>query len=154
MNSQHQEEAVAKSIWKWNQEAPVTRTHFWTLRKHGLFPMLMLALVYFVLRHHFHHPKAALIPLALGTIILLITLFIPSWLLHIKKAVFKLGMAAASVVSFLLLVPFFYVILGILRLFMSLSAKDPMQRRLDRNAHSYWKPRESSVTLNNLERQF
>ena len=50
----------------------------------------------------------------------------------------KLAHIVALALTWLLLMPFFYLCFAPARLILKLTGKDPMQRRFERNRRSYW----------------
>ncbi len=57
-------------------------------------------------------------------------------------------------VTWILLVPFFYIVFGTGRFFLKLRGKDPMRRKLDPEAESYWTPHQKLDIETRYHRQF
>jgi hypothetical protein len=58
------------------------------------------------------------------------------------------------VISYIILVVVYYLVLTPIGLIMRLTGYDPMQRRFDRGAKTYWSPREQDETTEQYFRQF
>jgi hypothetical protein len=92
--------------------------------------------------------------LAASSAIMLIGLIRPTalrwifvgWIL----AVFPIGW----LVSHLLLAAVFYLLFTPVGLLMRICGYDPMQRRIDRNAESYWKPRPTKADTERYFKQY
>lgn len=70
-----------------------------------------------------------------------------------------LGMIYATlpigiVVSYVILAATYYLVLTPIGLVLRLCGYDPMQRRFDRKAESYWVPREEDPSADHVFRQF
>ncbi len=57
-------------------------------------------------------------------------------------------------VTWILLVPFFYLVFGLGRFFLRLRGKDPMQRELDPACPTYWRPHQKLDIETRYHRQF
>ncbi len=57
-------------------------------------------------------------------------------------------------VTWILLVPFFYIVFGAGRLALRIRGKDPMRRRLEPEAESYWTPHQKLNIEARYHRQF
>ena len=58
------------------------------------------------------------------------------------------------VVSYVILAVVYYLVLTPIGLVLRLTGYDPMQRRFDRNAKTYWTPREQEESTEQYFRQF
>lgn len=81
------------------------------------------------------------------------------WLVPAFMRIVYLGMAYASypigfVISHLILVFVYYVVLTPIGVVMRWFGYDPMERRIDENAESYWCEREQDDSLKRYFRQF
>ena len=84
---------------------------------------------------------------------------VAGWLLPGFMRIVFLGMSYAAfpiglVVSYLILLTVYYLVLTPTGLLMRLFGYDPMQRRFDRDAETYWCPREQDDGLERCFRQF
>lgn len=66
----------------------------------------------------------------------------------------KLAHAVALALTWILLMPFFYLCFTPARLILKLMGKDPMQRRFDRNCASYWTNHKPPITPQPYSRQY
>ena len=99
-------------------------------------------------------PVWALVVLALGATILLISLLS----LPAAKAVYLVltvvAMPIGYVVSVVLLAAFYFLLLTPVGLFFRVIGRDPLCRRFDRHADSYWQPRSPSAGTDRYFHQF
>lgn len=91
-----------------------------------------------VLVLHFHLPAAGVLAGGLGTLLLLLGLFLPSLYLLFEKGSRAIGDWAAVAMTWLLLMPLFYLVFVPGRIALALSGGDPLQRRKDKSATTYW----------------
>ena len=65
-----------------------------------------------------------------------------------------LARAVGCVLTWGLLTPFFFIVFGLGRFIISLTGKDPLQRKLDPQAASYWTDRAGVETKSRYQKQF
>jgi saxitoxin biosynthesis operon SxtJ-like protein len=98
--------------------------------------------------------RAAVVLWAVGASAGLAGLIRPS-LVHLLYAIWMgVTYPIGFLVSNLLLAVMFYLVITPVGLLMRLGGRDPMTRRFDRSAASYWDPRARSVRLNRYFRQY
>lgn len=119
---------------------------------------LVQALVGFVaggLIYRFAAPAAGVVVLSLSALLAVIVIVSPDRLYPAIGGVFKrIGKVVGSGIGWLLLVPFFYLVLTPLGLILQLRRRDPLQRRLDPDRDSYWQRPENDWSDADLRRQF
>jgi hypothetical protein len=109
-------------------------------RGFGLVMAGFLALVAFApLLHHRGVRFEALIP---AVIFLAIAIAVPGWLAPLNFLWFRLGLLLHRIVSPLMMAVIFYLVVTPTALIMRWRGKDPLHRRFDRAASSYWLLRE------------
>lgn len=90
----------------------------------------------------------------LGSVVLVSGLFIPPVFKAIDRFFFAvLPKWVATGLNWLLLVPFFYLVFLPARVFLTLSGKDPMTRRVPTDLKSYWIPRKPVPDLAQYKKQ-
>ncbi|MBM4005399.1 MAG: hypothetical protein FJ295_19255 [Planctomycetes bacterium] len=126
-------------------------------RERYVFALLMppfVALVGYALERRTATPNLGLIVSLIGAAISVVGIAWPPLL----RAVFLVWMALVYpigwLVSQLLLVMLYYAVITPAALIMKLRRFDPMQRRFDRSAASYWQPRSSDSDARRYFRQF
>ncbi len=65
-----------------------------------------------------------------------------------------LARAVGNGLTWLLLTPFFYIVFGLGRLTLIIARKDPLNRKLDTQAATYWIDHHGPETLSRYQRQF
>lgn len=89
---------------------------------------------------------AALVP-AIGC-------FVPGWLRGVYLGAAYLTYPIGAIVSLVILAAVYYLVLAPIGLLLRLSGYDPMGRRRDPNAASYWTPRTPADDVRRYFRQF
>lgn len=141
---------VAEEIWNWRESGnPQELTHS-KLRKRAVVPIVGLFLTGTLFRFVLGFVEMSWIPFILGSILFLIALIIPSWLLAIEAAVKLFAHWVGVSITWILLVPFFYCVFLPLRLIQLLSGADPMHRKHDTSVESYWIERKDKGEDSNL----
>jgi hypothetical protein len=80
--------------------------------------------------------------LGLGVLFLLLAFAAPKLLTPLNKLWFKFGLLLHHIVNPLVMALMFFVVITPIGLLMRLSGKDPLRLRFDREAKSYWIPRD------------
>ncbi len=90
---------------------------------------------------------AALVSAALGVLR-------PRWMRAVLIAWMWAAWPIGWVVSHLLMAIIYYLVIAPIGLIMRALGRDPLQRRLDRDATTYWTPREQEIDSDRYFRQF
>ena len=114
----------------------------------------VLSLISVLLYFHYHREMMASVPAGIAVFLLGCIVFCPQWLTTIEKGLNRFASVVGTVIAWILLVPFFYIVFGVLRLILLITRKDPMLRSYDRVASTYWTDRNHIADKANLERQF
>jgi len=101
-----------------------------------------------------HHRLLAAIVYSLSLLNLLGGLFIPRLFLLFDKFGKFLAVVFGRVLTWVLLVPFFYLCFVPGRVIMLLLGKDPMRRKLDPDAETYWLDKEDMDNTDHFKVQY
>lgn len=112
------------------------------LRKYGLTMAAALALVGLAMRYVGHHPGRAFWTWMLGAAFLLLGIVAPRALKEIHRVWMGLAFVLGWFVSRMILCAVFFGIITPIGVIMKLAGKDILRQRIDRNAATYWMPRE------------
>ncbi|MBN2234259.1 MAG: hypothetical protein JW706_03860 [Opitutales bacterium] len=155
MNDPKRQMTVYEAVWNWRVTAkPVVPPEPHALRKLALVPICVLLLVFCVLRFGFGSHHGSLIALGFLGIFVLVTLFRPQWLPVIQRVAMRFGVWVGIALTWILLVPFYYIVFIPLRLLFMAKGKDLMFRTYDPSATSYWVGRDVKLDRKHFERQF
>jgi hypothetical protein len=99
-------------------------------------------------------PVAAGILWSIGALLLISGFLIPSLFAKIEKAGRWFGKGVGTAITWLLLVPMFYLVFVPGRLILRIRGIDPMCRKFPTDAPTYWVPRKPVVNLDEYKRQF
>ena len=91
---------------------------------------------------------------AVGPVIALVGLAVPRWLKPLYLALTLLAYPIGMVIGTLLLALTYYVVVTAVGLGFRLFGKDPMHRRFDRQASTYWIARRPRTDVSRYFRQF
>jgi hypothetical protein len=108
-------------------------------RKFGALFIVVFAILCGIALWH-GQPMARWYGIAAG-LFALVTLVRPAWLTPLNRAWMGLATILGRIVSPIVLGIMYYGMMVPFGLFMRLSGRDPMHRRLDPQAASYWQPR-------------
>lgn len=103
---------------------------------------------------HLEAPKAAITIWALGGGLVIVYLSVPTYQRWIYLGWLYMTFPLGWGISHLVLAAFFYLLLTPIGFAMRIFKGDPLQRRLDRKARSYWEPRQQRDKTQQYFRQY
>lgn len=122
-----------------------------------VFSLLLIGfgvLVAAVLYQRFESHLPALLTLSISCCVGLVGLVAPSLVRVVYVVWMALAFPIGWTVSHLMMLVVYYIVLTPIGLVMRLCGRDPMQRRIDRDAKSYWLARSNREDLKSYFRQF
>jgi len=132
-----------------NEQLPVKKPHISTVLLQSLIPAAVGALFLYKGR-----AGAAGVLFGIGAVLLMSGLFIPSLFRRIEKLGQSLGRAVSVGLTWLLLVPMFWLVFVPGRLILKIRGIDPMCRAFPTDAPTYWVPRKPVLNVDEYKRQF
>ena len=146
---------VVDAIWPWRrtggktgQPDPAAR------RKRAVVEACVALAVALLLTFVFHKRIIGAIVFCIAALVLVGGLFVPPLYAGFKKAGVFLAKVVGVVLSWGLLVPFFYICFTVGRFVLLVSGKDPMRRKFDRDLKSYWSVHTSMGGADRYSRQY
>lgn len=143
---------VVDQVWKWNQPtrgaAPAKRP--WG---RALLQAAVAAAVGAFLWHRGHRVFPGIL-FALSSFVAVSGLFIPRAFLAFEKAGKLLGQLVGNALSWILLVPTFFLIFFPARILLILTGRDPMRRTFPSDEKTYWVKRPPVKDVGEYSRQF
>ena len=113
----------------------------------------VMIIIGLVLYFKFDHIVMGRIVFGLAVIVLVSGLCIPPVFHAIERFGRALGHGAATGLTWLLLVPFFYIVFVPARFFLKLRGKDPLCRAFPTQEATYWVPRPPVENLDHYRKQ-
>ncbi len=145
---------VADAIWPWKQQKDASVSMRTARRKRSLIQfccMFFVALfVFFVLDYII----LGAIICCLGILVLLGGFFITPVFTAFDNISHFLASAVGKLLTYLLLVPFFYICFFPGRVVLKFLGRDPMTRGFDPERKTYWQRRESVEDVNHYKVQY
>jgi hypothetical protein len=148
--------SAASVVWNWRagRDSDAQARHVYSRRQGAVhsFIGLVIAGILFVLGQR----TLAMIAGSLATLSFLLAMISPAGLYtRLRHGVAQLGVWIGIALSWILLVPLFYLFFLPFGLLLRRGARDSMERNLDSTAMSYWKKRkEVTGVRSGYERQF
>ena len=144
--------SVAETMWRWKESGaaqPPPKSHLTMTLVQTAIPCAVATFLMF------WRQQVILggVLYGLGALMLIAGLFIPPLHAAITRFGLWLGRVVGVGMTWLLLVPCFYLFFTTARVFLTLSGKDPLTRRWDRNAASYWADRKPVTDDRHFTRQ-
>ena len=133
------EKEVLQAVWTWRDfRKPSPNILKRKRRKHAVIEASIMVAVALILRLKFDKILISTIILSMACLVLVGGLFIPVLYAGFKRVGEILAQVLGTSVTWLLLLPFFYIFFTLARIGCAISGKDPMCRRLEREKASYW----------------
>ena len=129
---------VVETVWQWKQQENVCSHTRLACRRRSLLQFSITIIIASLLFFFFHHIVFGIIIYSLSFLVLLCGFFIPTAFAALDKLGRFLGAFVGRLLTYLLLVPFFYLCFFSGRLILKMLGKDPMKRTLEPNAATYW----------------
>ena len=143
---------VMETVWPWQKGLAAQPAE-----KHGLRATVqagILAAVGAGLFFGLHHKAMAGAAWAMGALVWISGLWIPRLFKAIERLGHRLGQGTGILLSYLLLVPFYFLVFAPAHAVLALRGKDPMNRRFPSPDESCWTPKKSIANLNHYKKQF
>lgn len=147
---------AAAVIWTWSERAPSATPAFATGRNRvvgtlqGLGALAVGSAIFLLWSR-----MVGTVVLSVGTIVLLSALISPGGLyLAVRGTFAALGHATGTALSWLLLVPIFYLVFLPFGLLLRRGRADRLKRYFERDADSYWEIHPERIAANPHERQY
>jgi hypothetical protein len=143
-----------KSVWPCSKEmTTVTPSLENSLKRRAMVQFVIMLAIALLFLFVFKKPIAGGIVFSLAVIVLISGLFAPSFFLSIEHFGKKLGLWVANGLTWLLLVPFYYLCFLPGRILLSISGKDPLNLKFHSKADTYWVSRKPAKDLEQYEKQ-
>jgi len=142
-------------VWKWRQGSREERGgDHGPARKAVVLESSILVLAGFLLLWFTEKAAIGWIVVFMGALTGCAGLFAPPVYHALKRAGQKLGRIAGVCLTWLLLVPFFYICFSLGRLILAVRRKDPLHRRFPTDKKTYWEDRPAVRDASHYERQY
>ena len=132
------EQSVAQVVWPWRTPPKASTTGVWTRRRRALLQCALTAAIATLLTLWLGRYRLGLFLYCLCAVILICGFLAPKAFETMERFGQKLAHAVALTLTWLLLMPFFYLCFAPARLILKLTGKDPLHRRFEANHSSYW----------------
>ncbi len=147
---------VAKTVWPWEaadaaKQVPVVAA---SPRKRAVIEALVMVTVGLVLHIGFHKVWVPRFVWTMAGLTLIGGLFYAPLYHGIHRGALWLGKITGIGMTWLLLVPFFFIVFPAGRVMFAMSGKDPLNRGYDKARTSYWHAREPVKDLKRYKNQF
>ncbi len=152
--NKHKLSPISQAIWPWmdQRESGTDKVKSPSLRLS--FFMLVMAVCISGFFYFFNRFWASIIILAISIILFCCAVFFPSIYRIIHRIFQVFGRWVGRGLTWILLVPFFYICFPIGHVIQKISRKDPLSRSCPTSSKSYWVLRESNADKDGYRRQF
>ena len=152
MTTPYSQNKVSEAIWPWQKPVSSQQDVPPTL----LFSLLTLLVAWAIgsLLYFYGHPTIAILAFSISTFVFIAARFFPKGYVVIERVFKKFSAVVGGSLTWLCLVPFFYICFPIGKIAQILKKKDPMHRKLHPEVGSYWQTCKKRASVEDYKRQF
>lgn len=152
MSKQYIQNKVSETIWPWQRPASEQRK----AQPTWLFSLVTLSIAWAIgcLLLFYGHSTIALLAFSISTFVFIASRFFPKVYAAIELIFQKFSVFVGKTITWVLLVPFFYICFSIGKIAQILKRKDPMHRTLEPDSISYWQACDERSSVEDYKRQF
>jgi hypothetical protein len=132
------EQRVAETVWPWRTPPQAPAIGVWARRRRALLQGIVTAAIATFLTWRLGRYRLGLFLYCFSAGILICGFLAPKAFDILERMGQKLAHVVALALTWILLLPFFYLCFAPAHLVLKLMGKDPMRRRFDRKRRSYW----------------
>jgi len=153
--SNYQQNAVSAAIWPWcNPPVRNSAEEKAKIRKRALIQSSVGVLVGYFFALAMHKPVAAVVILVIAVWIFVSGLFIPVAFTKTEVFFAKFGRGVGAALTWILLVPFFYLCFLPGHGLLALLRKDPLKLKFPSDEPTYWEDRPPVIDVNDFKKQY
>ena len=132
--------SVAQVIWPWRDPlaASLTKGRLGSHKHRAVIQTVIMTAVATLITIVWHKIWLGLAIYSLSAVVIISGFLIPPLFHALEQIGQWLGRVVGICITWLMLMPFFYLCFAPVRLVLALIGKDPMHRRFERNRSSYW----------------
>lgn len=146
---------VMQATWDWRSSTDTgSATEAAGLRRGAIIQALVMGLVGGALFFGLHHHLFARVVWVLAGIVLILGLAFPPAYRPVHRFGRWLGKVVGNALTYLLLVPFFYLFFTPVALILRMQGRDPLHRNFRDPQWTYWVGRSSKARDENIDKQF
>ncbi len=143
---------VMETVWPWwkaTESQPAEKTGLRASIQAGI-----MAAVGAVLFFGLHHKTMAGVVWGMGALVWISGLLMPRVFTSIERFGHRLGQGVGTILTYLLLVPFYYLVFVPAHVILFLRGKDPMKRRFPCPDATCWSPKKPVANPGQYKKQF
>ena len=153
--SMDSENPVAAVVWPWRERvAPAGPAAAAPAAVAALRQAAVMAVVGAGLFFWLEHRAMGIVVWSMAGVVLAAGLFLPSAFFALERFGRQLGKGVGVLLTWGLLVPFYYLCFGFLRLAQKIGGKDPLCRKFPSDEATYWTPRKPVRNVAQYRKQF
>lgn len=152
MSSDYSQNKVSEAIWPWQELGPGRKKALPGLT----FSVLTLLAGWIIgsILYFYNHTSIAIAAFSISTFVFIASRFFPKIYWFIEGVFQKFSSLVGSFLTWIFLLPFFYICFPVGKLVHILKKKDPMHREFDSEATSYWQSCKKRDSVEDYKRQF
>ncbi|MGD9612659.1 MAG: hypothetical protein AB7V22_07115 [Kiritimatiellia bacterium] len=148
------EKSVAAVVWAWRDPAAAAGPAAPAPAGAALRQAAVMAVVGAGLFFGLEHRAMGIVVWSLAGVVLAAGLFLPAVFFAFERLGRQLGKGVGVLLTWGLLVPFYYLCFGTLRLAQKIGGKDPLCRKFPSDEPTYWTPRQPVRDMAQYRKQF
>lgn len=147
-----EQNSVSAACWRWQDPAKAPKTE--PVHRRAAVQAVVAAVVAGLFAFVFKAPAVATVVCAVALFLLLAGFFAPPVFRAVDRAFQAFGVVVGTALTWLLLVPFFYLFFIPARLILAARGIDPMKRRFPGSEATFWTPHRPRAGHDDYRKQF
>jgi len=148
--------SVLETVWNWRDSSgrSTGKTEGASLRRQAVIQVIVMGAIGFVLYRWIGHETFAKVVWGLAAVILVLGLVAPRAYRPVHRFGLWLGKIIGALLTYVLLIPLYFLVFLPGALVLRLQGRDPMHRRARDRAYTCWIPRRRPAERETYSRQF
>ena len=146
--------AVSAAVWPWTRNAAVSAYDRPAERRRAIIQAVVVAVISVLFLVKGRHPVAGTILLTLAAWLAIAGFFLPRVFRVMEKLGQRLGSAVGTALTWMLLVPFFYLCFLPGHLLLRSFGKDPLKLKFPSDEPTYWTHRPPVIDVSRFRSQY
>lgn len=138
MSTEQQGNTVAQTVWPWREAAHPQPVVLPDTKRPAVTGAVIASVIACGLYFWLEHKRMATVVWSIAGVLLVLGLFVPPAFRKVEAGLQRFAFWVGTALTYILLVPFYFIVFPIGRLATIVSRKDPLLRQVPTDDETYW----------------